>query len=277
MQKIKTNKNMDTTKLSGKIIISGEIIVQTGLAIGGNKAGIEIGALDNPVIKTHQGIPFIPGSSLKGKLRSLLARAAGSDSVERDIEISNSSNDKLEKEKIQPIYKHIAPLFGYGAGESKRQGGADQTKQTAENRNNRKGEALLKVRDAFLKKGEEENKKFTEEKMENSIHRVTGVANPRPIERVLPGTVFSLDMYLDVYDKEEALQQLQLLDLAFQLLTDDYLGGGGSRGNGKVKLKNFKITYKKLIPESETICIKEKGEIAYTFKCCENENQNNEH
>lgn len=275
MQKIKTNKNMGTTKLSGKIIISGEIIVQTGLAIGGNKAGIEIGALDNPVIKTHKGIPFIPGSSLKGKLRSLLARAAGSDSVERDIEISKSPNDKLENENIQPIYKHIAPLFGYGAGESKIQGDADQT---AENINNRKGEALLKVRDAFIKQETDGNEKFTEEKMENSIHRVTGVANPRPIERVLPGTVFSLDMYLDVYNKKDALQQLELLDLAFQLLTDDYLGGGGSRGNGKVKFKNFKITYKKLIPEGETICIKEENkEITYTFKCCENENQNSEH
>ncbi|MDI6832652.1 MAG: type III-A CRISPR-associated RAMP protein Csm3 [Bacteroidales bacterium] len=260
---------MDTTKLSGKIIISGEIIVQTGLAIGGNKAGIEIGALDNPVIKTHKGIPFIPGSSLKGKLRSLLARAAGSDSVESDIEIFNLSNDELKNKNIQPIYKHIAPLFGYGAGEGKIQGNADKT---AENRNNRKGEALLKVRDAFIKQETDGNEKFTEEKMENSIHRVTGVANPRPIERVLPGTVFSLDMYLDVYNNEDALQQLELLDLAFQLLTDDYLGGGGSRGNGKVEFKNFKITYKKLIPEGETICIKEKGEIAYTFKCCENEN-----
>jgi CRISPR-associated protein Csm3 len=271
---------MDKTKLLGKIIISGEIIVKTGLAIGGNKAGIEIGALDNPVIKTHHGVPYIPGSSLKGKLRSLLARAAGSDSVKRDVEISKSTNDALEKKGIQPIYKHIAPLFGYGAGEIKIQEDADQTEQTeqteqtAENRSNRKGEALLKVRDAFLKKEKNGNEKFTEEKMENSIHRLTGVANPRPIERVLPETVFSLDMYLDVYDIEEAQQHLQLLDLAFQLLTDDYLGGGGSRGNGKVELTNFQIIYKKLMPKGETICIKENDEIAYTFKCCKHENQN---
>lgn len=272
---------MDQTKLLGKIIISGEIIVQTGLAIGGNKAGIEIGALDNPVIKTHHGEPYIPGSSLKGKLRSLLARAAGSNSVKKDVEISKSTNDALEKEGIQPIYKYIAPLFGYGAGEIKIHEDTDQTdqteqteqtEQTAEKRSNRKGEALLKVRDAFLKKEKDRNEKFTEEKMENSIHRLTGVANPRPIERVLPGTVFSLDMYLDVYDIDEAQQHLQLLDLALQLLTDDYLGGGGSRGNGKVELTNLQITYKKLIPEGETIYIKEDNEIAYTFNCCKHEN-----
>ena len=58
-----------------KIIIKGDLIVKTGLHIGGDDSFSAIGAIDSPVIRnTATGLPIIPGSSLKGKIRSLLAK-----------------------------------------------------------------------------------------------------------------------------------------------------------------------------------------------------------
>lgn len=220
-------------KLIGKLIIGGTITVKTGLAIGGNKSGIDIGALDNPVIKYRKGnsdFPYIPGSTLKGKLRALLAKVAGTKDETADKALmSDEKND----------FKHIAKIFGY-----------------APDKGDSSGEALLKVRDCFLVN---ERTEITEEKMENSIHRITGKANPRPLERVLPHTVFEIDMCLDVCNVAETNEHLKLIDLAFELLNQDYLGGGGTRGNGRVstdvKIKNYFIIdgkEKKLNSDSTT-------------------------
>jgi len=64
-------------KLIGKLILDGEITCQTGLHIGGGKGSLDIGGADNPVVKDAYGMPYIPGSSLRGRLRSLLETASG--------------------------------------------------------------------------------------------------------------------------------------------------------------------------------------------------------
>jgi CRISPR-associated protein Csm3 len=220
--------------LLGKLIITGTITVKTGLAIGGSKSGIDIGALDNPVIKYRNGdkdVPYIPGSSLKGKLRALLAKVAGSKDVDEDKTLTNE-------------FKHLAKVFGYVP---------DKGETT--------GEALLKVRDSFLKEG---NTGKTEEKMENSINRITGKANPRPLERVLPDTVFDLNLCLDVYDNDEVKEHLKLIDLAFELLNQDYLGGGGTRGNGRVQSKLSIDKYLKINSENKKIEI-DNNTISFEF------------
>jgi len=229
MNQDNTTKKM---RLEGKLLIGGTITVKTGLSIGGSKSGIDIGALDNPVIKYKKGnkdVPYIPGSSLKGKLRALLAKVAGSANEKEDKKLMDTDNNS--------DFKHLARVFGYAPG-------ADDAS----------GEALLKVRDCFLVS---ESLGETEEKMENSIDRITGKANPRPIERVLPETVFEIDMCLDVYGEEEAKEHLQLIDLAFELLNQDYLGGGGTRGNGRVKTnvevrEYLKINGQKKMLETDT-------------------------
>lgn len=229
-----TNKTDNMPPLLGKLKITGEIVVKTGLAIGGNKSGIDIGAMDNPVIKTPDGVPFIPGSSLKGKLRALLDKVEGSRDETKDPKLANidtkDNNSKKTdvdlQENIKKRCQHIAAVFGVSADNARQQ----------------KGEALLKVRDAYLKP--KDNKApYTEEKMENSINRVTGVANPRPLERVVPGTVFDMSLCLDVYNKKQTKKHLKMLELAFLLLQEDYLGGGGTRGNGQVALENIQLDY----------------------------------
>lgn len=202
-------------KLIGKIIINGTIEVVTGLSIGGNKSGIDIGGKDNPVIKIRKGNneqPYIPGSSLKGKLRSLLAKVAGTENVKQDVALIKNGGD----------YGELAIVFGYGANEEK-----SEQKEG--------GEALLKVRDAYIYNMGEKTE-FTEDKTENTINRLTGDANPRSLERVLPETKFELDMCLDVYDENSAEKHLQLISLGIKLLNNDYLGGGGTRGNGRIKV-----------------------------------------
>ncbi|MEM8896069.1 MAG: RAMP superfamily CRISPR-associated protein, partial [Bacteroidota bacterium] len=86
-------------KLQKKLILTGYIKAETGLHIGGTEGSLDIGGMNNPVIKTINDMPYIPGSSLKGKLRSLLARAHGSKALtKRDLkkESSGTTDDDIE-------------------------------------------------------------------------------------------------------------------------------------------------------------------------------------
>ena len=204
-------------KLKKKIIISGTITTDTGLHIGGSKNAMEIGGIDNTVIKTPKGVPYIPGSSLKGKLRSLLAKKiSDSQDVDSDPDI-------------------IKLLFGY-------QG---QNKDNENNKANESQISRLIFRDAYLNEEKFKNDfkdchlatDFTEEKIENNIDRKTGKGqHPRQIERVPAGSVFDFKIVMDVYEGDKKEEMLEMLKLAFALLEDDYLGGNGTRGYGKVKI-----------------------------------------
>ncbi len=199
-------------KLLSKKKIIGTITLETGLHIGGSKSSLEIGGIDSPVIKTSKNVPYIPGSSLKGKLRSLLAKEHGA------TEINN-----------EPEY--LKKLFGFSGnnGEITR----------------------LYVRDAFLDV-EHFNSTFdkntldldfSQEKVENKINRVRGTAeHPRHIERVPEGAIFNFELVLNVYEGDE--DHIERIKGAFKLLDDDYLGGSGSRGYGKVKINITQIDTK---------------------------------
>ncbi len=203
-------------KLQEKITITGTITTVTGLHIGGSKSTIEIGGIDNVVIKTPRGVPFIPGSSLKGKLRSLLVK-----------KISDSKNEHEDPIEIQK-------LFGYPGINT------DKMSQEKESQISR-----LIFRDSFL--NEEQFKKtfkgaslvtnFSEEKYENTIDRKSGKAqHPRQMERVPAGAVFDFEIIMDIYEGDDKNKMLEMLKQAFALLEDDYLGGSGTRGYGKVSI-----------------------------------------
>jgi CRISPR-associated protein Csm3 len=198
-------------KLTGKIFIKGKIVAETGLHIGGSKSSLDIGGIDLNVIKTARGIPFIPGSSLKGKLRSMLARIDGSEKPDKDSDL-------------------IKAIFG-DAGK-----GDDKNTVTR-----------LLVRDANLDKdkfetefaGVELEMDYTESKWENTINRKTGTAeHPRQLERVPSGAEFNFEMVYDHYDDGNTKDHLTHIRTAMRLLEGDYLGGSGSRGYGKVKFKD---------------------------------------
>lgn len=211
---------MGARKFLGKYIIKADIEVVTGLHIGTSKDSLEIGGLDNPVIKDSKGRPYIPGSSLKGKMRMLSEFYHG------------KVHEKGEVHKCTDENCPVCGLFG----------------TSVDNRQNESGflRTRLIVRDAYL--DEESLKeyadyletKYTEVKYENSINRLTSRANPRPQERVPAGAIFKAEFVVDEYEND-GNKFLRNLLLAMKLLEDDYLGGSGSRGYGKIVFKNIEI------------------------------------
>lgn len=192
-------------------VITGQIKVITGMHIGTGNTEMHIGGTDNPVIKNGSE-PYIPGSSIKGKLRSLLSLYTGS-TDNKDTEI-------------------VAKLFGIGAGDKNEQD--IKTIKTAR----------LSFWDCFIsenwrQKILDKQMSFTEIKMENTIDRGTGTAkNPRNTERVIPGTEFDFKLTIKVFDNENLLPAVLG---SMKLLEMDSLGGSGSRGYGKIKFENLKI------------------------------------
>ncbi len=198
----------------GKILIKCKMSVLTGMHIGGSSSFSAIGAVDSPVIRDAlTGEPMLPGSSLKGKMRTLLAKAIKNHYITQEC-----AGDPVE----------IARLFG-SSGDSRR--GINPKP------------ARLQFSDAFLINAADLKKRggMTEVKFENTISRLTAVANPRQIERVVRGSVFAVTMVYDMEDKDELEDDFANIARALKLLSLDYLGGHGSRGYGKVAFTCFAI------------------------------------
>lgn len=214
--------------------LTGQIELISGLHIGSGNTEIHIGGTDNPVIKnpiTQQ--PYIPGSSIKGKMRSLLEWHLGVVGYTNGEPISFSHINKLET-AIQPNAKDLLRLFG----------GAPDNKNDITDLVNEIGPSRLAFWDCSLTENwvanmEEKNLQLTETKMENSIDRIAGVAqNPRNTERVPATARFDFNLTIRVHDGEDlldtVLQGLKLLELTG-------LGGSGSRGYGKIKFTGLKL------------------------------------
>ena len=204
--------------------ITGKIVVKTGLHIGAGNDKVEIGGMDNPIIRnplTRE--PYIPGSSIKGKMRSLMEwkldklKTTGG-------KVCSCGNPDCE----------ICRVFG--SANTKSEGAKDR------------GPTRLIVRDATLsedwKKKFQDGKAIIEEKSENSLNRITADATPRPIERVVPGVEFDFEIAYRVIDTgdngatdEKYFKEVVLEGL--KLLQNDFLGGGGSRGNGLIEFKGL--------------------------------------
>ncbi|MEY8688145.1 type III-A CRISPR-associated RAMP protein Csm3 [Bacteroides sp. AN502(2024)] len=197
-------------KLIKKVIYTGKIVLKTGLHIGGTNAGLNIGGPDRFVVRNPiNNIPYIPGSSLKGKMRAL-------------VEIANGETNNGKP--TNRIEDKAGALFGV-AGD-----------------NDKSRPSRLIVRDAELWKDDPDidfkntDLPYTESKTEVCIDRVTAKANPRTFERVPAGAKFNLEMVLNVFEGEDENRLKQTLKEAIHLLEDDYLGGHGSRGYGQVEI-----------------------------------------
>lgn len=210
---------MANIKLLKKIVYTGVITLKTGLHIGGSNTAMNIGGPDKFVVRNSlTGIPYIPGSSLKGKMRSLIEISEGCSKVSNDMNSMSGS------------------LFGVAANEREKTGKASR----------------LIVRDCELKTDDPEcnfdntDLPYTECKTEASIDRVTSAAIPRTFERVPARAKFKLNMVLNIFEGENEEELKKTLGRAIALLEDDYLGGSGSRGYGQVKfeIKEEVKTYK---------------------------------
>lgn len=238
---------MPNITLRGKVVITAEVEAATGLHIGGTAAGLDIGGIDNPIIRhpvTRE--PYIPGSSLRGKMRSLLDKHFGKDVnkfIQRREPVVRVHECETENEYANCA---VCQIFGVTPGDQRRQW--TQLKPTR-----------LIVRDALLAQDHEATKHlrqaktdlpFTEVKWEATIDRITSAAVPRQNERVPAGAVFApCEFVYSLYDLngtgcQKDVDWLQYVFKAMELLEDDYLGGYGSRGSGKVVFSNVKVTFK---------------------------------
>ncbi|MCT7516932.1 type III-A CRISPR-associated RAMP protein Csm3 [Aliarcobacter cryaerophilus] len=244
--------------------------ILTGLHIGGSDDTMQIGGIDSAVIKreifanidgsiNYDGTgkkitePYIPGSSLKGKVRSLLEHSFGL-IAEQKIKLRDKAGKPIDSnfaksldENLQKKANLIIILFGESAGS----GDKSNTKITR---------AIF--RDTFLTKESrklylEDKIKLSEEKAENTINRVSVMANPRFMERVPAGVEFDFEVVLRDFQEDKNLPLSKTIELGLLLLQNDALGGGGSRGNGKIEfekfqnIENLKLKIKELMEEIE--------------------------
>jgi len=237
-------------EFKGNFILKGKIECITGLHIGGSKDKLEIGGVDSPILRNPQTKhPYIPGSSLKGKLRHLLEYSTGSITNPVDGNLGSVSKSK-----------EIVRLFGIGADVKDK---AEQENKKVEKNNNegikikpniedeylgKIGITRLIIRDAnpdkkTIKMWEQMESEllYTEYKPENTIDRLTAAANPRFIERVVADSRFNFEIIYGVYDmgqgndKEDSQKDLNNLLAALRLLEDNTLGKSGSRGYGQIR------------------------------------------
>lgn len=199
-----------------KIIVTGKLKLITGMHIGGTNSTMNIGGPDKFVVRqSKDGCPYIPGSSLKGKMRSL-------------IELFDGTINQTEKNG----------QFSYGPTDDKASR-AGKLFGTVHKDESKQHPSQLIVRDSSLLNPEAACFKntdlpLTEAKTEVSIDRITAKANPRTFERVPAGAEFGINLVLNVFSGDDEKKLLDTLKTAIKLLEDDYIGGQGTRGYGQV-------------------------------------------
>jgi CRISPR-associated protein Csm3 len=230
-------------KLIGKLILEGEMHCRTGLHIGAGKGSLEIGGADNPVVKDSFGRPYVPGSSLRGRLRSLLEQARGVAVPSELVYLSRRKGQEVRIHQSNRPGDEICLLFGRNAGRMERVSGEALESTHA-------SPARLAVYDAPLdpdsitsQMRENLDDELTEVKSENAIDRITSQANPRTLERVPAGARFHVRFVVDVLCEEDKALAALLVE-GLRLLEDDSLGGGGSRGSGRVGFAKMRLVWR---------------------------------
>lgn len=218
----------DSKRIQSKIFIRGTLSALTGLHIGGNSVGMSIGGADAVVVRNPlTNEPYVPGSSLRGKMRSLLERVRGAETTNSNSEggFSMTKNGALAGKNPTTL---LGKLFGVAAEDAK-----EPTR--------------LIVRDAILtdksskalRDAPNTDMPMTEVKTEVWIDRITSAANPRQIERIPASAEFQFELVLTLLEGDDGKHFLNLIYEGLRLVEADALGGKGSRGYGQVK---FSVT-----------------------------------
>ena len=215
-------------KLTNIIEIKATLLLKSGLHIGSGDSEMHIGGIDNSVIKHPlTQSPYIPGSSLKGKIRTLLEWRSGA--------VQNNPLTLKDVSKNPEEVKNILRLFGI-SGDTK-----NSEQEVAEIGVSRLAFWDCALNEAWEKAIRDDNQLLTEAKSENTIDRITSTAgNPRQTERVPAGAEFDFKLMLRQFEGDKP----ELLDLVLKglkLLELDSLGGSGSRGYGKVKFTELTV------------------------------------
>lgn len=229
--------------LLGKLILEGELHCETGLHIGAGKGSLEIGGADNPVVKDAFGRPYVPGSSLRGKLRSLLEQASGLAVPGELVYLSKRKGQEVRIHQSDRPDDEICLLFGRNPGRLERVSGEALEGAASTPSRLTVYDAPLDPESITAPMRENLDDELTEVKSENAIDRITSQANPRTLERVPAGARFRVRFVLDLLCQEDKALVRRFVE-ALRLLEDDSLGGGGSRGSGCVRFANLKLRWR---------------------------------
>ena len=243
--------------LMGKVVLSAEMVALTGIRVGAAASGLDIGGVDQPVLRDPvTGRRYIPGSSLKGKLRSLLTKAHGlrlEQLVRRPVEVwLHWCTDEAAYRQCK-----VCPTFGqFPSGP----GGArfdfvSPTRLIA--RDARLAPELQVIEDGRVTRKPwrevDTDLPYSEVKVEVALDVVTAASNPRQMERVPPGAIFETELLFTVFrpdgqgiQKDTEQERLREVIAAMRLLEDDYLGSSGTRGYGKVKFQKIRLFWRSL-------------------------------
>jgi CRISPR-associated protein Csm3 len=227
----------------GKLVLEGEIVCQTGLHIGAGKGSLEIGGADNPVVKDAFGIPYIPGSSLRGRLRSLLEQTLGLAVPSELVYLSKRRGQEVRIHQSDRPGDDVCVLFGRTPGRVERVSGESNDAASVTPARLTVYDAPLIVDSITGPMRENLDDELTEVKSENAVDRITSQANPRTLERVPASARFRFRMVLDVLCAEDRPLLARVAE-GLRLLEDDALGGGGSRGSGRVLFGSLQLTWR---------------------------------
>lgn len=214
-------------KLTSITEIKGKIVLKSGLHIGAGDMEMKIGGVDNAVIKhPHTQTPYIPGSSIKGKTRSLLEMRSGLMGHTGGKPVSVKTLNSLSGDQKQECEK-ILKLFGCSGADSDENVKLGPTRVSF---------ADCSMDGSWVENCAVRNLPLTEVKSENSIDRIKGTAlNPRFTERVPADARFDFAVTLKILGDEDDL--LDYLLEGLKLLELDALGGSGSRGYGRIEFQ----------------------------------------
>ncbi len=244
---------MTLHRLYGRVILRMDIEAVTGLHIGGAGADLEIGGVDKTVIRdplTNQ--PYIPGSSLRGKMRSQMEKLLGLPQNRRigRVYIHTCETEAAFQENGGCP---VCTVFGVPAELPF----ANPTRLVVRDVRLTSESARRLLEGAFT------DRLYTESKVEVAIDRVTSQANPRTMERVPAGAVFGpAEMVFNIHQMPQDLDRLDIVLQALQAVEDDYLGGSGSRGYGKVRFRNIHITARRAADYTQVHKVAEYGDLA---------------
>jgi len=227
----------------GKLVLEGEIRCQTGLHIGAGKGSLEIGGADNPVVKDAFGIPYIPGSSLRGRLRSLLEQSLGLAVPNELVYLSKRKGQEVRIHQSDRPDDDICVLFGRNPGRVEKVNGEAIEAPVATPARLTVYDAPLLVDSITTQMRENLDDELTEVKSENAVDRITSQANPRTLERVPASARFRFRMVLDVLCAEDKPLLARVAE-GLRLLEDDSLGGGGSRGSGRISFSGLTLAWR---------------------------------
>src|SRR5438093_294219 len=191
-------------RLIGKLLLEGDLHCETGLHVGAGKGSLEIGSSDNPVIKDAFGRPYIPGSSLRGRLRSLLEQSSGLTVPAELVYLSRRRGQEVRIHQSDRPDDEICILFGRNSGRMDRVVGDVLDSSQSSPARLAAYDAPLDPESITPQMRENLDDELTEVKSENAVDRITSQANPRTLERVPAGARFRVRFVMDVLCEEDA-------------------------------------------------------------------------